>query len=307
MRRDTGRFAGLVGLVAAGLILAGCSAFGAAELSSNERSWCLDHTLPDPDGAASVASSARRLAITSPEVEKALGEMDAIYADGARLAAAAVAAEATGDAASIEAARAAYLAWQNETAFPAQQAVADAMGKWSTTPEWAESCADAFARAGAAPSGGSATASPTPSTPEPTAEPTPTAEPDPTPRLTAQTEITYTSSTFVGRHIELTVKVRNPGPLNAGKVSVQVEGVGYTLKSRTPMVGCVPDCRTSTGAEGITYVEWAAPAPATTRSYTVQLKPNRTGTYSIEVRAYRGPAGDTIADLASWTVKVRVQ
>ncbi len=305
MRRDAGSVVALVAAV--GLILAGCSALGAPELSSGARSWCLEHQLPDPDGAPSVASSARRLGIASPEVEKALAKMDGIYAEGARLIEAAAMAEAAGDPTASAEAREAYLAWQNETAFPTQRAVAEAMGAWSTTPEWAEACTDAFALGSAAPSSVSPTASPAPPTPEPTADPTPTPKPEPTPRLTANNSITYTSTTSVGRLIELTIKVRNPGTLKAGKLSVQVEGVGYTLKSRTPMVGCVPNCKTSTGVEGTTYVEWSAPAPSTTRSYTVQLKPNRTGTYSIEVRAYRGPAGDTIADLASWTVKVRVR
>jgi hypothetical protein len=308
MRRLAGSPVALALLVAAAALgLAGCGAVGAPELSSVVRAWCLEHTLPDPDGAVSVASSARSLGIASPEVEKALGELDATYADGARLAAATVAAQVTGDPAAIEEARAAYTTWQNKTAFPAQRAVADAMGAWSTTPEWTEACTDAYAKAGSAPAGAAATATPSPATPEPTVEPTPTAKPKPTPRLAAYTNITYTGSTSVGRLIELTIKVRNPGTLSAGKVSAQVEGVDYTLKSRTPMVGCVPDCRTSTGAEGITYVEWAAPAPGKTRSYTVQLKPNRTGTYTIAVRSYRGPAADTITDLASWKVTVRVR
>jgi hypothetical protein len=90
-------------------------------------------------------------------------------------------------------------------------------------------------------------------------------------------------------------------------VSVQVEGVGYALESRTPMVGCSPSCKASTGVEGIAYVEWTAPAPGKNRLYTVQLRPARTGTYQIEVRAYRGPAGETIAELASWTVKAVVR
>ena len=304
MRRDVRQFIALV--AAALLALAGCSAFGAPELSSTERTWCLDHMAPDPDGAPSVAASARRLGIASPDVEEALGNLDEIYAEGARLAEAAVAAEVAGDPAVIEEARAAYLAWQSETALRAQQTVADAMGAWSTTPEWAEACADAFARGGGATSSLAPTSSPSP-TPEPTAAPTPTPKPKPTPRLTVDDTITYTSSTYVGRLIELTIKVRNPGTLKAGKVSVQVEGVGYSLKSRTPVVGCDPDCKSSAGVEGITYVEWPAPAPGKNHLYTVQLKANRAGTYQVEVRAYRGPAGDTIAELATWTVKVRVR
>ncbi len=304
MRHRAGPVVALVAAV--GLVFAGCSAVAGPELSASARAWCLEHQLPDPDGAPSVAASARRLGIASPEVENALHDLDGIYAEAAPLIQAAVTAEATGDAAAIEKARAAYLAWQTETAFPAQRAVAQAMGTWSTTPEWAEACADAFGRAGTAPSS-NPSPSPAPRTPEPTAAPTPTAEPEPTPELAVDDTINYTSRTSVGRLVELTITVNNPGPLKAGKVSLQVEGVGYALKSRTPMVGCVPDCRTSTGAEGITYVEWTAPAPGKSRSYTVQLKPSRAGTYEIEVRAYRGPAGDTIDDLASWTVKTVVR
>lgn len=308
MRRLAGSPVALALLVAAAALgVAGCGAIGEPELTADTRAWCQDHMFPDPDGGVSVAASARRLGIASPEVEKALGELDATYADGARLAAATVAAQVTGDAATIEEARAAYLAWQNKTAFPAQRAVADAMGAWSTTPEWAEACTDAYAKGGSVPAGASATATPEPPTPEPTVEPTPTPKPKPTPRLVAYTNITYTASASVGRLIELTIKVRNAGTLSAGKVSAQLEGVGYTLKSRTPMVGCVPNCRTSTGAEAITYVEWAAPAPGKTRSYTAQLKPNRSGTYTIAVRSYRGPAADTITDLANWKVTVRVR
>lgn len=147
-----------------------------------------------------------------------------------------------------------------------------------------------------------ATASPTES-PSPTATP----KPKPTPRLAANSKISYTSSTTVGRLIELKVTVRNVGTLSAGKVSVQVEGKGYSIKSRTPIVGCIPDCRTATGSEGIVYVEWKAPAPGKRQAYTVQLKAKKAGTYTILVRAYRGPASEPVDDLASWTVKVRVK
>jgi hypothetical protein len=308
MRRGV---APIVALVVAAVILAGCSAFGAPELSPGARAWCLEHQLPDPAGAPSVASSARRLGIASPVVEKALEDLDSVYADGARLIQAAAVAEASGDPAAIAAARDAYLAWQSKGALPAQQAVSEAMGTWSTTPEWADACADAFARGSGAPSGLSPAPSLALSTPEPTApptpKPTPTPTPEPTPRLTAYTSINYTATTSVGRLIELTIKVRNPGPLDAGKLSVQLEGVGYGLEGRTPMVGCAPGCRYSAGAEGITYVEWPAPVPGTSRSYTVQLKPGRTGTYEIAVHAYRGPAGDAIAELASWTVETIVR
>jgi hypothetical protein len=142
-------------------------------------------------------------------------------------------------------------------------------------------------------------------TPEPRGTATP--KPAPTPRLTVNDTISYTSLTYVGRIIKLTIKARNPGKVPAGKVSMQIEGVGYSVKSRTPIVGCIPDCKTATGSEGIIYVQWPAPAPGKSRSYTAQLKAKRAGTYRIEVRAYHGPAGDPIEQLHSWTPKVRVK
>jgi hypothetical protein len=291
------------------LMLAGCSAFSAGEVTSQQRAWCLDHQLPDPAGGASVATSARALDIASPEVERSLGALDATTAEGARLLAAAAQAEASGDQAAITASREAYAAWQTEVSIPAQRALGEAMGTWSTTPEWAEACVDAFGHRGTAVSSPAATLQPAERTPEPTAgeTPTPTPKPKPTPRLTANKTIHYTSSTYVGRLIELTVKVRNPAKLKAGKVSVQVEALGYSLAARTPVVGCIPNCRTATGPEGVAYVEWPAPAPGKTVAYTVQLKAKRAGTYRIEVRAYRGPAGDPVVDLATWTVRVRVR
>lgn len=305
MRRSCGRLAIL--LVAGAFALAGCSAFSGGEVTAAERAWCLDHQLPDLAGGPSVAASARALGIASPAVEQALGALEATAAEGARLLVAAARAEASGDQAAIAESRAAYAAWEAEVSGPAQRTLAQAMGTWSTTPEWAESCADAFGKRGSAvtastePSAG-ATLAPTIA---PTAKPTPT--PAPTPRLTVNKTISYTSSTYVGRLIELTIKVRNPGKLKAGKVSVQVEGLGYSLAGRTPVVGCVPNCRSATGAEGVAYVEWTAPAPGKSRAYTVQLKAKRTGTYRIEVRAYRGPAADPVVDLATWTVRVRVR
>jgi hypothetical protein len=290
------------------LVLAGCSAFSAGEVTPEQRSWCLDHQLPDPSGGSSVAASARALDIASPEVERALGALEATAAEGARLLTAAARAEASGDQAAITGSREAYATWQSEVSIPAQRALGEAMGSWSTTPEWAEACAHAFDRRGTVVASPVATLPVAEATPEPTTKetPAPTPTPKPTPRLIADRTIHYTSSTYVGRLIELTVKVRNPAKLKAGKVSVQVEGLGYSLASRTPVVGCIPNCRSAT-EEGIAYVEWTAPAPGKTVAYTVQLKAKRAGTYRIEVRAYRGPAADPVVDLATWTVKVRVR
>ncbi len=159
-----------------------------------------------------------------------------------------------------------------------------------------------------------ATAAPTAVLVTPTPEPSPTStpepptpEPTPEPTLSINKTIDYTSVTSVGRLIELTLKVRNPGPLKAGKLSVQVEATGYAIETRTPIVGCRPDCRTATGAEGIVYVEWTAPAVGKTTSYTVQLRAKKSGTYRLEVRAYRGPAGDPLDRLATWNITVRVR
>jgi hypothetical protein len=297
----------VVALAVVALVLGGCSTIGDPEVTAEQRSWCTEHQIPDLEGGPSVAAAARRLGIASPEVERTLGAVEATYGEGARLAGAAVAAEAAGDPAAVAEARAAYLAWQSDVAFPAQQAAAQAIGTWSTTPEWAEACASAWGERGSAPASQGPPAAAATEAPEPTTAPTATPKPEPTPRLTAGKTINYTSSTYVGRIIKLTIKVRNPGKLKAGKVSVQVEGVGYSLKSRTPIVGCIPNCKAATGAEGIGYVQWTAPAPGKSRSYTVQLKAKRAGTYRIEVRAYHGPAGDPVDDLASWTVKVRVR
>jgi hypothetical protein len=309
MRRSVG-----LAVVAVIALLAGsgCSALGPPELTTAQRSWCLDHQLPDPDGGPSVAAAARRLGIASPDVETTLAALDATYAEGSRLAEDAVRALASGDQAAIDETREAYLAWERDVAFPAQQAAAEAVGGWSTTPEWAEACDAAFAERGAAP-----TIGPSGGPGEPTGEPTapatapatapPAATAAPTPRLTVKDTLTYTSRTSVGRLIELKLTVRNPGELKAGKVSVQVEGLGYAIADRTPIVGCIPDCRTATGAEGIVYVEWGAPAPGASRAYTVQLKAKRAGTYRLEVQAYRGPAVDPIDQIGQWTVKTVVR
>lgn len=298
----------LVAIATVGLLVAACSAFGPPELSSGQRTWCLGHSLPDLEGGPSVAGTARRLGIASPEVERAVGALEATYGEGARLASAVVAAEVGGDAVAREEARQAYATWQAEVAFPAQEAAAAAVGAWSTTPEWAEACAAAWEERDLVEPDGSPATLPTEApTSEPTAAAEPTAAPEPTPRLVANDTLRYTSRTSVGRLIELTLRVRNPGELKAGRVSAQVEGDGHVVGRRTPIVGCVPDCRTATGAEGIVFVEWAAPAPGTARAYTIQLRAKRAGTYRLDVRAYRGPAGDPVDQIGSWNVKVVVR
>jgi hypothetical protein len=298
----------VVALATVGIAMAGCSAFGPPDLSEGQRTWCVGHSLPDLEGGPSVAGAARRLGIAAPEVERAVGALEATYGEGARLASAVVAAEVAGDAAAIEEARAAYVTWQAEVAFPAQEEAAAAVGAWSTTPAWAEACAAAWEeRELAGPDGSPATQPTVPATPAPTPTPAPTAAAEPTPRLVANDTLRYTSRTSAGRLIELTLRVRNPGERRAGRLSAQVEGDGYVVGRRTPIVGCVPDCRTATGAEGIVYVEWAAPAPGDARAYTIQLRAKRAGTYRIDVRAYRGPAGDPIDQVGSWSVKVVVR
>ncbi len=302
------RWRAVVAVATLGLAVVGCSAFGPPELSAGQKSWCLGHSLPDLEGGPSVAGSARRLEIASPEVERAVGVLEATYGEGSRLAAAVVAAEVGGDAAAIDEARGAYTTWQAEVALPAQEEAAAAVGAWSTTPAWAEACAAAWEeRDVTGPEQTPAGLATEPPTAAPTSTPEPTVAPEPTPRLVANDTLTYTSRTSVGRLIELTLRVRNPGKLKAGRLSAQVEGDGYVVGRRTPIVGCVPDCRTATGSEGVIYVEWAAPAPGKARAYTIQLRAKRAGTYRIDVRAYRGKAGDPIDQIGSWSVKVVVR
>jgi hypothetical protein len=305
MRRVAGLIIASCAVVA--LVVGACSALGPPELTATQRTWCREHQVPDLPGGASVAGAARDLGIASAEVIAALETLETTLLAGGKLAEAVVTAEFKNDALAAVEARAAYETWQADVAEPARKTAAAVLDGWSVTLEWAEACGAAWAGRAS----GSATSLPAPTGAPasilPTATPSPTPTPKPTPRLTAKSQITYTSSTSVGRLIELKITIRNPGTLKAGKVSVQVEGVDYAIKSRTPIAGCVPDCRATTGAEGIAYVEWTAPAPGKSRAYTVQLKARRAGTYEIAVRAYRGPAGDPIDEIARWTVKVRVR
>ena len=298
----------VVAIATLGLVVSACSAFGPPELSDGQRSWCLAHSLPDLERGPSVAGAARRLGIASPEVERAVGVLEATYAEGARLATAVVEAEVGGDATTITEAREAYTTWQAQVALPAQEEAAAAVGAWSTTLEWAEACAAAWEdRSLVGPEETPAGVATAPPAEKPTPTPEPTLAPEPTPRLVVNDTLRYTSRTSVGRLIELTLRVRNPGELKAGRLSVQVEGDGYVIRRRTPIVGCRPDCRTATGAEGVIYVEWLAPAPGKAKAYTVQLRAKQAGTYRIDVRAYRGPAGDPLDQIGSWTVKVVVR
>ena len=146
-------------------------------------------------------------------------------------------------------------------------------------------------------------------TPEPTASPTPepTASPTPGAILVAGNTINYTSSTSVGRVIQLTVTVRNKGTKAAGKITMEIEAVGFVLKKKTPLVGCVPNCKAATGAENVAYVQWTGPAAGKSKKYTAQLRAKAKGSYKLEVRLFEGKAGDYGDQLGSWTVTSRVR
>jgi hypothetical protein len=146
-------------------------------------------------------------------------------------------------------------------------------------------------------------------TPEPTEQPTeePTAAPTPGAVLVASKTLNYTSTTYVGRIIELTVTVRNKGTKAAGKITMEIEGVGFVLERRTPLGGCVPSCKGATGAEGVAYVQWTGPAAGKSKKYTAQLKAKAKGSYKFEVRLYEGKTGDYVDELRSWTVTTRVR
>lgn len=144
---------------------------------------------------------------------------------------------------------------------------------------------------------------------EPTEEPTEAATEAPTPGavLVAGKTLNYTSATSVGRIIELTVTVRNKGTKAAGKITMEIEGMGFVLKTKTPLGGCVPSCKGTTGAENVAYLQWTGPAAGKSKKYTAQLKAKARGTYKLEVRLYEGPVGDHADQLGRWTVTSRVR
>ena len=146
-------------------------------------------------------------------------------------------------------------------------------------------------------------------TEEPTAEPTeePTEAPTPGAKLVAGDTLNYTSVTYVGRIIELTVTVRNKGTKAAGKITMEIEGLGFALERKTPLLGCVPNCKGATGAEGVAYVQWTGPAAGKSKKYTAQLRAKAKGTYKFEVRLYEGKTGDYGDQLGSWTITSRVR
>jgi hypothetical protein len=152
---------------------------------------------------------------------------------------------------------------------------------------------------------------------EPTAEPTevpteeateePTEAPTPAAKLVAGKTLNYTSATYVGRLIELTVTVRNKGTKDAGRITMEIEAIGFTLDRKTPLVGCVPKCKGATGAEGVAYVLWTGPAAGKSKKYTAQLKAKASGRYKFEVRLYEGKTGSYGDQLGSWTITSRVR
>ena len=143
----------------------------------------------------------------------------------------------------------------------------------------------------------------------PSPEPTlaPTTAPATGSKLAANDTIHYTSSTSLGRTIELKVTVRNRGAKAGSKITMEIEGLNFTLKRKTPLVGCIPNCKAATGAEGIAYIVWTAPASGASKTYTAQLKTKARGTFKYEVRVYDGKVGAYGDELGSWTVTSRVR
>ena len=166
---------------------------------------------------------------------------------------------------------------------------------------------------------GSPQATPGPSTPTateapgaaatPTSEPTeaPTAAPATGPNLAANDTLHYTSATSPGRLIELKVTVRNRGTTAGGKITMEVEGLNFVLKRKTPLVGCVPNCKAATGADGVAHIVWTAPGAGAAKAYTAQLKAKASGTFKYQVRLYEGSVGAYGDELGSWTVTSQVR
>lgn len=303
-------------LATAMFVPVGCGAGSPAALGPAEAAWCGDHDLPDPDGGLSVASVARELKIASPAIDAAVGAMEAAFPDGAEIVKRQLAAMAAGDTEEADRLAAEYRTWQADTLGPLNADLAAALVDWRKTPEYAEACRTAYERGGTA-AGTSPGASTAPAestrptatpTGEPTAEPTekPTEKPTPTPApgLVANGTINYTSSTYVGRVIDLKVKVSNRGGAS-GRFTVSVEALGFTLKKRTPLGGCVPDCWGEMNADGLAYAQWNVPKKGVTKSYTVQLKAKVAGTYRLKVRLFDKTSNPDFP-LSSWTITVKV-
>ncbi len=285
-----------------------CAAIGSPPLDPATSAWCDDHDLPDLNGDVSVASVARELKVASPEMENALAAMEAAMPAGAAIVEQQLKAMAAGDTAEANRLAAEYRAWQADSLGPLTDDLATALAAWRKTEEYAGACRTAYGRRGLAGSSAAPTLAPLKSA-EPSDEPTeePTEAPTPGAQLVAGDTLNYTSATSVGRLIELTVTVRNKGTKAAGKITMEIEGVGFVLKSKTPLGGCTPSCKGATGAEGVAYVEWTGPAAGKSRKYTAQLKAKARGTYKFEVRVYVGRPGDYSEQLGSWTVTSRVR
>ena len=127
------------------------------------------------------------------------------------------------------------------------------------------------------------------------------------PKLAANNTLRYTSSTSPGRLIELKVTVRNRGTTAGGKITMEIEGLNYTLKRKTPLVGCVPNCKAATGADGVAHVVWTAPAAGGSKAYTAQLRAKVRGTFRYAVRVYAGTVGAYGDELGSWSATTRVR
>ena len=293
-----------VSLLMAVLVASACEAIGAPELTSAESAWCDDHALPETDGSVSVSSVAREMNTASSDMEQALAAMDAAMPEGAAIMSKQVQALAAGDTATYQRLQADYQAWDTDTMAPLRASLAAALVSWRSTAQYVDACRAAYQRRGTTAS----SASPTP-TPASTGAPTlePTASPTAGAVLVAGDTINYTSSTYVGRTINLKVTVRNRGTKAAGKITMEIEGIGFSLKAKAPLVGCVPNCKGATGAEGVAYAVWTGPAAGKSRSYTAQLKAKASGTFKLEVRLYEGGVGAYTDTLGDWTIRSRVR
>ena len=294
----------LVGLVAAAMVLTGCEAIGSPGLAAAEAAWCTDNDLPSVDGGVSVASVASEMKLASPDMDRALAAMEAAMPAGAAIIDKQVAALAAGDDAEFNRLNAEYQTWQTDTMAPLRANLTAALVAWRQTPGYTDACRAAYQRRGTAVSTTAPSLAPTKS-PEPTTEPIDTTTTT-GPKLVANDTIRYTSSTSVGRTIELKVTVRNKGKI-AGKITMEIEGLNFAIKRKTPLVGCVPNCKAATGAENIAYIVWTGPAAGKSRTYIAQLKAKARGTFKYEVRLYIGKVGDYGDELGSWTVTTRVR
>ena len=297
-------FAILIALVM--LVPVGCDAGKPPALAAATAAWCEEHLLPDISGGVSVAGVAVELKIASADVTSTLRRVDAEMANGVAIMKRQVAAMAAGDTAASNAALEEYRTWQAEELALVERELAAAVATWHAGPEFAEACATAYSRRVTA----AASALPTPDgriapTPSPTEEATPKPTPTAPLGLTVGNTINYTSSTYTGRPINLTVSVRNRGGAS-GRFTVTVDGVGFTLKSRAPLGGCKPTCWGEMSSDGLAYAQWNVPKTGKTGTYTVQLKARTTGTLKLRVVVF-DKSSSPYFPLGSWNVSVRVR